>query len=208
MSYETPAVQPTFEIPARELRAFQALADDIVANTRRDMTSVVEQAAVYFCQSAGKLSPMAGKRRKVFANPQRKGRGKSATGAKYRFRVYTQSKSFWMYTNDRMDTRRMIGYRGALRNSWRGMIRTFSRKPSGQVLGSGGGDIRRVLAAINGKFTGKGEDSPTVTMINRISYLLTVSPNVGELAMQKVLNRMNKQLEIRKKKMEDTWRNS
>jgi hypothetical protein len=208
MSYETPAVQPTFEIPARELRAFQELADDIVANTRRDMTSVVEQAAVYFCQSAGKLSPMAGKRRKVFANPQRKGRGKNATGAKYRFRVYTQSKTFWMYTDDRMDARRTIGYAGALRNTWRGMIRTFSRKSSGKTLGTGGGDIRKLMAAISGRFTGKGADNPTVTMQNRLSYLLTVTPNVGEQAMQKVLARMNKQLEIRKKKMEDTWNNS
>lgn len=203
-----PVIQPTFEIPWRERKAFQALADDIVANTRRSMTSVVEQAAVYFCQSAGKLSPMSKKRRGIVSNPQRRGRGKRAIGARYRFRVYTQTKPYWVYTDERMDKRRIIGYRGALRKSWRGMIRKFSRRSTGSLLGSGGGDIRKVLAAIDGKFTGKGKDDPTVTMTNRISYLLIVTPNVGELAMQKVLGRMNKQLEIRKKKMEDTWNNS
>lgn len=193
------------KIPQSELRDFGDLLHEIVRDTRRDMASAVEQAAVFFCQSAAKASPQAKAKRRVESNPNRTGRGKTARGAKYRYRVYSQGKPWrWFYTDDRMHAGRKIGYAGALKNSWRAMIPKISRQSSSTLTGSSANN-RRWLSAISAR-VGNAPDSPFREMTNRLSYLFDVTPRVHEDSLTKAYNRMNKQLELRRRAMEAAWR--
>lgn len=197
-------ITPTIEIPASEIRRFQDLADEMVANTRKDLSQVVEQAAIYFCQSAGKASPASKKRRQAVRNPHRIKRRGKLIGQPWRFRVYTQggAGAHWQYSDNRMDPRRIIGARYALRNTWRGMISKISSKKGPNLLGSG---RRKYLSAISGEMR-KTIDSPRATMTNRISYLLTVTPNIGEIAMRKANNRIDGWMDKQREKWKETWR--
>ena len=197
-------IEASIEIPEAEVLAFQSLLNEMATELNRSLPSLVEQAARFFAQSAGRLTKVSKKRRPAVTNPNRTGRGKAARGARYRFRIYRQGRDpIWIYTDDRMDARRLIKRQGLARNSWRALIPKIGKattKLTGDSLTQ-----RLARRAVEAVVIKRPEDA-AITLFNRVSYMLNIAPHVQRDAMRKTHNRMNRLLELRRARMQEQWR--
>ena len=188
----------TIELPASQVAAFDSLLRDIAKQTGRSIPSIVEQGMVYFLQSCSTSTPMAGKRRTVESNPSRK--------PPYRYRRYRQGMDpVWVYTDNRMDTGRLIERRGLARNTWKALIGASSRKSAaltGNAAQTGG-----IAKSVTRAFIEKEESDAAITVYNQLGYMALIAPNVLSDGMSKAQKRMENYL-LRKTQqdIEKKWR--
>jgi hypothetical protein len=119
-----------------DIRRFSQAMVDMSRELKRDMPRVTQQAAVWFCQSARKATPISVKRRELEPVTE------ESVASEHRWMVI---KGKWKYniikynkqgdivkipTNQKDDPRRKIKMRGAAKNAWSGCIkRLFKTAP-------------------------------------------------------------------------------
>lgn len=190
-------VSVTVEIPPEQIAAFHGLMNEIATYTGRSLPSIVEQATVYFLQSAGKVTKLGKKRRPVENNPDKK--------PKYRFKVYRQGiDPLWITTDERMDAQRLVKNRGLAKNTWKALIGAASRKNTSFVGESSSGAIAKSVVST---MIHKQTHDIAITVTNRLGYMPIIAPNVLSEGMSKAKNRMDNYL-LRKMQsdMEKKWR--
>ena len=189
-----------------ETRSLQDAMRDTIVLGRRSSKSVVMSTAIFFTQSARKLTPAMrkGRRRDIEPNPDRTAttRGLSRTeqrGAKWRIVVRHQNRpDTYILTNDKNDPRRIIRTGGVAKNSWNGTLKKLNRQ--GKAIQSGRG-VRLGSALV--KLRG---DDPHVVITNRTEYLSKIAPGIEHHAMIKARNRMDNNLDSKmKRELEKLW---
>jgi hypothetical protein len=197
-------ITTTIEISQQQMGDFGRLLSDVATLTGRELPSIVGQASVWFLQSAAKETKLSKTKRPVETNPDRVKLGRRLTGPKYRFQTYTQGRSWWNYTDDRMDPKRVIQRRGAARNTWKAMIpltfkgnASFVGNKSAQSSARSAVDVRKSTSAENA----------WTEMRNSLSYMAVIAPHVMASAMGKTHRRMEAYyLKALAKKQEAKWR--
>lgn len=128
--------------------------------TGRDMRSVTMQAAVWFCQSARKATPLSVKKREV---EKVKVKGGLPT---YNIIKYSRNGEITRIpTDDINDNRRLVENRGLAKNTWSGCIKKLF-KNSPMIGSSGNLGYERSEAVAN---FGQGKSS--VTVANKLDYI-------------------------------------
>jgi len=178
-----------------------ARMNDLIAKsvklTGRRIESVVMGAAIWFIQSARKATPIArkGTKREIVKNWERLttgGRKKLLNRADVRewaIEVLSQdgqggTKTRYIPTSDKSDPRRKVPRVGAAKNSWNGMLRDLG-KSGNMGPGSKAGEARKRVYP----------DAAAVTLINYLNYLNTIAPDVGRIAENKTVKRMEGSLD-------------
>ena len=193
------------EFPPGESADFESLLRDISNLTGRSLPSIVEQATVYFLQSAARGTKQSKTKRKIFTNPDRDAKGKRIAGERYRFRRYMQGADpIWVKTDVRMDPRRVIERRRLARNTWKALIYKSSRKSpamTGNVKNTSNIAREAVSATVF-----KAATDAHITVTNRLGYMHAIAPNILSESLRKAQSRLEKYL-LRKlqRDMEKKW---
>jgi hypothetical protein len=124
------------EIRKGDAAKLAAAMREMQKSTRRDMGRVVQQAAVWFCQSARKATPISVKKREiepVSADDVPHGKGWMVRKGYWTHSIIKYNKQgdiVKIPTNQKDDPRRKIKMRGAAKNAWSGCIkRLFKTAP-------------------------------------------------------------------------------
>jgi hypothetical protein len=164
--------------------------------TGRPVRSLVAASALWFIQSARKLTPKArkGSKREIIVDPspemgERDGRGNPLRkGTRFAIIAHRQGlRPRFIYTDNPRDIRRLVPNVGTAKNSWIGMLRHFGRRDA--LTGD-----KRGASLGSASNTGTRDD-PEFTLVNTLSYLNDVAPGIGQQAIQRTANRMEKNLD-------------
>ena len=175
--------------------------NDLIAKsvklTGRKIESVVMGAAIWFIQSSRKATPTArkGTKREIVDNWERLTTGgkkkllKRGDARQWAIEVLRQdgnggTKTRYVPTDDKNDPRRKVPHVGAAKNSWNGMLRDLSRSAN-MGPGSAAGEARKRVYP----------DAAAVTLTNYLSYLTAIAPDVGRIAENKTVKRMEGSLD-------------
>ena len=179
------------------LADFRALIRESVLVVGRDLEKTLLWYSRAFIKSARANTKMGRKLRDVIDNPDWKPR---SGRARYLIRVLHQGDAAPTYipANKRSDPRRVISRRGTAKNTWNGCLRRLggSAKTVGGGHGSKYGTAKKRLQ----------EAVPSIEIINPLSYLPIIHPNILEETMQRTNHRMAKLMTRQAQRLAKTWR--
>jgi hypothetical protein len=189
------------QVDPASMREFQNAISDIEKFTRRDIGQSVEYAAVMVAKSLRARTPMGRKKRDVFPNPHRTGKGKSAKGAKYVIQYLNQGGApTFLPVNSKTSPRRVIKQRGLAKSSW-GWILLNLGSPQGRDTAVAGGLARKYI-----EVTKRTADlNPSVRIQNKLSYLDKIIPGIVGEALRAATSAMNKRLSLYKDGVLKAW---
>jgi hypothetical protein len=163
----------------------------------RTAESLVTAAAIFFAQSGRKGTPKArkGAKRDLIPDPpesiiesDQRARFLQRGGKRWAIVVKRQNKpDTHILTDNQNDERRRVPNVGTAKNSWSGMLRMLNKRAPtvDKGVGKGLGKARK---------TGT-KDAPEVTLINTLSYLPNIAPDIQQQALDKTTRRMEKNLD-------------
>jgi len=186
------------EIPPEQIAAFHGLMNEIAAYTGRSLPSIVEQSTVYFLKSAGTGTKKGRKNRPWKDNPGKK--------PKYRFKVYHQGDPWeYIYTDVKMDPRRVIKRVGLAKNTWKALIGKANTRQSPKMIGgASAGFLARKVTRLTKT---KSASNASITATNNLGYIPCIAPNVMPRALGKAKSNLESYLLRRlKSDMEKKWR--
>ncbi len=202
-------VEVTCEIPMKELADFDALLTDIAQTLNWGMKSVISMGARYFCESAAKATRVAKTRRPVWYKyglgpPGQENSPKARDGRWPVVTAYYQDKpSQELSVTGATDRRTIITRAGAARCTWLAMKKRFA--------GGGGLSTSGAAERVAGKAVwvnmNLSSNAPSVELINRLSYMQTIHPNILADTMRTTQKRLEYVYLLKlQKKMEDQFR--
>lgn len=204
------SIQTRIEIPSSEMHAFESLLQDLIRETGRAAPDVVEQASVFFCKGCAVVIPISAKKRPIWYKyglgpPGQETSSKARDGRWPVVTIYTQHKPpHDVSVSGASDPRRLIARRGAARNTWLGLIAKVGARTRGALVGTS------AAQQTGYKYTSasviRQGDTPYTQMINRLTYMQAIAPNVMSAGMAKAQARIQWRLEQHRNKLEALWR--
>jgi hypothetical protein len=196
-------VIPELNFRKADVRSLSRAIQDMAKITKKSLPQVTLKAAVWYCQSAAKATPISPKLRTVervtvkTVPAQKRWMVRKGYWTHNVVKYNKKSEKVLIPTADKNDPRRNIKMRGAARNTWYGCIRKLNKaarmeKGASQAVGEGASEAR--------KYQRSG--IAVVEVANKIDYIVKLdrgSPtnlpyNISAKAASATTNRLNGEL--------------
>jgi len=173
-----------FDLTPESQARFRRVLRDIQENLKKRTPSLLKQLALFYAQSARKVTKIGKRNREVMKTPAAEVRRGSPP---YLMRKYYQDgHSNWIAITGRDDPKREIKKRGAARQSWVGIMRKLHGNELGEfehlrAVMQSGGRVENQSASAH---------SPSITVINSIKYMSKIAPGVVERSIAAAQSRL------------------